>query len=294
MKVLITGATGFLGSHLTKAFIQEGYEVIILKRSFSNTWRISNVLSKVTSFNIDRCSLEQPFKDCGPIDIIIHTATKYDRNGESATQLVDANISYPLKLMETAIAYQTKRFINTDSFIHKGNNGYKHLAAYSLTKKHFLDWGREFSFEEKIQFINVKLEHLYGSFDNENKFSSYILRSCLNNVTELHLTPGDQKRDFIHINDVVSAYLLLLKQDDSPWFKEYELGTGETATIRDFVEMIHRKSQSKTKLKFGAIPHRENEIMESKANNIELKKLGWRSEVNLEEGIEFILSDEKK
>ena len=295
MKILITGSTGFLGSHLTKALVKEGYEVIILKRSFSNTWRISDVLSKVTVFNIDQCPLEQPFIEFGPIDVVIHTATMYDRNGESASQLLDANISFPLKLLETAISFQTKTFINTDSFIHKTNVGYKHLAGYALTKKQFLEWGREFSLAEKIRFINVKLEHIYGSFDSDSKFSTYIIKSCLNNITELHLTPGDQKRDFIHINDVISAYSLLLKlkMENFPWFKEYELGTGKTVTVQDFVETIHRKSQSKTILKFGAIPHRENEIMESKANIEELKKLGWKSEIDLEKGIELILLDEK-
>ncbi|WP_377919037.1 NAD-dependent epimerase/dehydratase family protein [Bacillus songklensis] len=295
MKILMTGSTGFLGSHLTKELIKEGYEVIILKRSFSNTWRISDVLSKAAVFNIDQCPLEQPFIECGPIDVVIHTATKYDRNGERASQLLDANVSFPLKLLETAIAFQTKTFINTDSFIHKNSAGCKHLAGYALTKKQFLEWGREFSTAEKIRFINVRLEHIYGSFDGESKFFTYIMKSCLNNIPELHLTPGNQKRDFIHINDVVSAYSLLLKLEmaDSPWFKEYELGTGETVTVRDFVELIHRKSQSKTVLRFDAIRHRENEIMESKANIEELKKLGWKSEINLEKGIELILADER-
>ncbi|MGG3888364.1 NAD-dependent epimerase/dehydratase family protein [Metabacillus fastidiosus] len=295
MKILITGSTGFLGSHLTKTLVKEGHEVIILKRSFSNTWRISDVLSNVTVFNIDECSLEQPFIEFGSIDAVIHTATMYDRYGERVSQLLDANVSFPLQLLETAMSFQTKLFINTDSFIHKNNAGYKHLAGYALTKKQFLEWGKEFSLTGKIRFINVKLEHIYGSFDSESKFSAYIMRSCLNNIPELHLTPGDQKRDFIHINDVISAYSLLLKFGitDLTWFKEYELGTGKTVTVRDYVELIHLMSQSKTELKFGAIPHRENEIMESKANIEELEKLGWKSEISLKKGIELMLADER-
>jgi CDP-paratose synthetase len=295
MKILITGSTGFLGSHLTKALVNEGHEVIILKRSFSDTWRIADVLPKVTVFNVDQRPLEHPFTECGPIDVVIHTATKYDRNGESASQLLNTNVLFPLKLLETATAFQTKMFINTDSFIHKNHLGYRYLPGYALTKKQFLEWGKDFGKSEKIHFINVRLEHIYGSFDSQTKFVPYIMRSCLNNLPELHLTPGNQKRDFIHINDAVTAYSLLIRQKitNVPWFKEYELGTGETVTVRNFVELIHQKSQSKTILKFGALPHRENEIMESKANNEDIKKLGWKNIINLEKGIEFLLKDEK-
>lgn len=294
MNILITGATGFLGSHLTKRLVKEGYKVIILKRSFSNTWRITDILSKITIFDIDQSPLEQPFVNCGPIDAVIHTATMYDRNGEQSSTLLDSNVSFPLKLLEAAIVNKVKLFFNTDSFIHRNNSGYKHLASYALTKKQFLEWGTELSKFEKIHFINVQLEHLYGSFDTDSKFSKYILESCINNIPELLLTTGEQKRDFIHVNDAVSAYSLLLKQavKDFPWFKQFELGTGETKTIREFVELIHQKVKSETILRFGAIPYREHEIMESYANNKELRSLGWKNEIGLTKGIEMMISDE--
>lgn len=295
MKILITGSTGFLGGHLTKALVQAGHEVIILKRSYSNTWRIAKILPNLTVFNIDHCPLEQPFLECGPIDVVIHSATKYDRNGEQASQLLDSNVSFPLKLLETASLFRTEIFINTDSFIHKNNAGYKHLAGYALTKKQFLEWGKEFSLLNKIHFINMRLEHIYGSFDNESKFTTHIIKSCLNHVSKLPLTQGNQKRDFIHVNDVVSAYLLLIKQrvENLSWYQEYEIGTGKMASIREFVEMVHQKSQSRTKLHFGALPHREHELMESTANIEPLKQLGWVSQINLEKGIELVLADEK-
>lgn len=101
------------------------------------TFHINRDKSKVTVFNIDQCRLERPFVKCGPIDTVVHTATKYDRNGESASQLLDANISFPFKLLETVISFRIKTFINTDSLNHKNNVGYKYLAGHSLTKNNF-------------------------------------------------------------------------------------------------------------------------------------------------------------
>lgn len=294
VKILITGATGFLGSYLTKSLVGEGHKVIILKRSFSNTWRISDILPMVSIYDIDRCSLEQPFVDYEGIDVVIHTATNYDRNEDNFIEIFESNVSFPLKLLDIAASFQTTAFINTDSFINKGNLDYQYLIKYALTKKQFLKWGKQFASAGKIRFVNVKLEHIYGPFDSDYKFTTYVIKSCLKNVPELKLTPGHQKRDFIYIEDVITAYSLLLQQglQGLEFFKEYELGTGESLTVRHFVELVHRLTKSKTNLKFGTIPYRENEIMESKASNEELKKLGWVCKINLDEGIKRILKIE--
>lgn len=287
MRILITGATGFLGSHLTKALINEDYEIAILKRSYSNTWRISGILKDVKTFNIDTCSIDEPFKECGQFDVVIHTATEYGRSGEAFSQLLQSNVSFPLKLLETAISYKTKLFINTDSFIHKSNYSFQHLAGYAITKQQFLQWIKVYSHLEKIKLVNLKLEHVYGPFDTEGKFIPFVLENCLKNVPELNLTLGNQKRDFIHISDVISAYSTIISRNIEAfqYFQEYGVGSGSSLSIRQLVELIHEKTKSNTLLRFGAIPYQKNEVMESKANNYELKKLGWKNQISLEEGI---------
>ncbi|MBM7622192.1 nucleoside-diphosphate-sugar epimerase [Bacillus tianshenii] len=294
MKILVTGATGFLGSHLVKALLKDDHEVIILKRSFSNTWRLSDVLLQISSYDIDKYTLEKIFREHKNIDAIIHTATQYDRHGEKYSEIVESNVLFPLRLLEIATKYKVGFFINTDSFINKNNNGYQHLLRYALTKRQFLEWGKQFAAISKIRFINVRLEHIYGPFDDDTKFTTFIIKSCLRNVTELALTPGNQKRDFIYIDDVVSAYNTLLKQKDSDFFCEYELGTNKTVTIRYFIEQVHKITQSNTNLIFGSLSYRENEIMESKANNEKLRILGWQDKVPLNEGIKKVIQEEKE
>lgn len=285
MKVLVTGGTGFLGSHIVKALLKEKYEVIILKRSFSNTWRINDVLKQVVYYDIDRCDIDIPFKEANHIDAIIHTSTCYGRKNESLTQIYGSNFYFPLQLIEQAIAFNTDTFFNTDTSL------YKYLNNYSLSKKYFLDIGKSLADENKINFVNMKLEHIYGPDDDDSKFVTYVLRSCINNIEKLNLTKGEQKRDFIYIEDVVSAYMLLLKNklilNNS--YHEYEVGTGRAISIKELVELIHSMTKSTTKLNFGALSYRENEIMESIANNKELLDLGWINRVSLEKALNKII-----
>ncbi|MED4912161.1 NAD-dependent epimerase/dehydratase family protein [Brevibacillus centrosporus] len=291
MNVLVTGATGFLGSHIVKALCREGHRVSILKRSSSNCKRIAEVLPELAVYDIDKTTMDVPFRENKNIDAIIHTATCYGRNNESLTEIVSANLAFPLQLLETACSFGTKIFMNTDTFSNTRYMVSKHLLGYHLTKKHFREWGRHIAEMNKIRFINMRLEHLYGPFDSDKKFVSYVVKSCMERVPELLLTVGDQERDFIYVDDAVSAYLLVLQKGKEGVNSclEYQVGTGKTTSIREFVELAHRKTRSNTILKFGAIPFRKNEIMLSKANIAPLAALGWSCKFGLEAGIEAII-----
>lgn len=297
--VLITGATGFLGSHLVKALLKDNYRVVILKRSFSNIKRIENVLSQCCVYDIDQCELTKPFEDLGKIDAVIHAATCYGRNNDTMSEIVEANVLFPLRLLEISNFYKTNIFFNTDTFFNKETVSYSYLNTYTTSKRHFIDWGKQITQKQSIKFVNLKLEHIFGAGDDESKFVTYIIKSCLNNVDELKLTAGEQKRDFIHVDDVVSIYQLLLKKvrEQPTFYQEYPIGSGKAIMIRDFIKMIHRLTQSKTILKFGALPYREGEIIFSEASLEPLIKLGWASKKNLEtallETIKKVITQEK-
>jgi len=294
--VLITGGTGFLGSHIAKRLLKEGYEVIILKRSFSDTRRISDVLSDLTFYNLDQCDLQQPFRDFGKIDAIIHTATVYGRYQENIDEIVQTNIVLPLRLLQAGNDFGTKTYFNTDTYFNKCSVPYRGLLNYSLSKKQFMEWGQELARFSNIHFINIKLEHLFGSGDHDSKFTTYIIKQCLNNAPQIELTGGEQKRDFIYIEDVVSAYALLLKENPEQFllYQEYELGSGQAVSIREFAEMVKKLTNSQTDLKFGKLPYREDEIMFSQANIEAFAKLGWQPEGNLESRLLQTIEAERK
>lgn len=290
--LLITGATGFLGSHLTRYFLKLGYHIGVLKRSFSKVDRLCDVLDQLTFYDIDKCDLSQPFLDLGEIDAIIHTATEYGRQSKSASFVANSNTFFPLLLIEEAIKNNVRIFINTDTYFNKGEIPYRGLANYSLSKKHFLDWGKHFANSDRICFANICLEHLYGTHDDSSKFTTYVIQSCLKNVSHLDLTEGRQTRDYIYVDDAVDAFDKILNVSEGSKYREYQLGTGKLTSVREFAENVRLLTNSNTILKFGARPYQDFEIMESKADNLNLLSLGWEHKFVLQQGLRKIINYE--
>lgn len=289
--VLLTGATGFLGSHLLESLLSGGYELVILKRSTSDTWRIKHLLSKVKIYDVDTQNVEQAFMDQS-IDAVIHTACSYGRNGESISEIVDSNLIFGLKLLDACLKYNVGVFCNTDTLLNKG------LNDYALSKNQLTEWLKQKS--DQIQIINMKLEHMYGPKDDSTKFVSWLLSQIKDGVAEVQLTSGEQRRDFIYIADVVSAYLKVLeKADELQQYCEFEVGTGESIPVKSFIKILERSyedifSSSSTFLKFGAIPYREGEVMEFRVDNSSLIDLGWEPVYSLVQGVKLTIEDIKQ
>jgi CDP-paratose synthetase len=288
-RILLTGVTGFLGSHLARELLANGCDVVALKRKSSLLHRIESVAPDIDFIDIDGLDYDQLFRGCGKIDTIIHTATCYGRNGESVSEIFSANTEFPLRLLDAGNRAGVEVFLNTDTSLDK------YLNLYALSKNQLLQWGKFFSIHEKIRFGNIRLEHFYGPDDDPIKFSTYVINGCLANVPEMKLTKGEQKRDFIYIDDVVSAYMILLKKMDglNDSFAEFDVGSGKSVSIRTFVETVHRLTASKTHLAFGELPYREGEVMHSEADISALTELGWRCRYDLETGLKQVIEQER-
>jgi CDP-paratose synthetase len=279
--ILLTGATGFLGSNILKKILElDEYKVVILKRSFSDVFRISEIINRVKYYDIDLVPLENAFKD-NEIEVVLHTATQYGRkkNSTRVFDMVESNLILPLKLLDLSKKYNAATFINTDTILDK------RVSMYSLSKKQFRDWLYHYSSD--MLCINVSIEHFYGSEDNESKFVSYIINSLIKKEEFIDLTHGEQKRDFVYIQDVVDAFLIIIAKNKAKYgLYDYEIGSGTNIRIKDFVlKVAYILKNNITQLNFGAISYRENEVMESKVDLNNIKALGWRPKVTLEEGL---------
>ncbi len=288
MTILLSGATGFLGSYLLKRFIQEGFRVIALKRSTSNPYRIEKVIDKAIFYDIDTTDIEEIFER-HDIDIVLNTVTDYGRINKKISDILDTNLIFSIKLLENAIKNGVKSFINTDTLLEKEIN------AYALSKNQLVQWMRFLS--DQINMVNIKIEHMYGPLDDENKFIYWVIKQLKDNAEKIDLTSGFQKRDFIYIDDIIEAYLRIIKNlEQFSSFEEFELGSGNAVEVREFLKLVcneMKKTQLvETRLNFGAVAYRANENMCMQADISKLRALGWQADVTLEDGIKTILEEE--
>lgn len=301
MKILLTGANGFLGSRLLEMLIINNIITITLRKK-SNTNRIksiieSNEIKKLYIDDITDEEIENFFK-FEKFDLVVHCATDYGKQKESFYKVFDSNVLFPLKLLEIGLKYGLKYFINTDSYFNKKHLTYNALPNYSKTKKLFLGYLKEIG--NNIIILNMRLEHIYGPNDNDDKFIPFLLNKLIKNE-EISLTHGHQKRDLIYIDDVVDSYLKVisvLDKIENPYFKDLEIGSGHSIELRCFIEIMKTTLKSSSVLHYGTINYRDDEIMNSFAND-SLQKFGLQHNIELNfrsvnEGIKDMLEYHQK
>lgn len=300
--VLLTGATGFLGSHLLEALLKQGYPVVILKRSTSNLWRIAHLAGQYKSYDVDTQPVSEVF-NLEKIDVVIHMATLYRKfdNGSEVPDMLASNVIFPTELLEVGVRKGIKGFINTGTFfeydcrIQPVNESapIKPFNFYAKTKLAFEEMLKTYS--DKIIVNTFRLFSPYGEKDNYKLLPMIIQKGLKGEVIEI--SEGLQKIDLIYVDDIVSAYINAVKRIlSSPNKSEYEvfnLGSGVALSIRDVVSIVEQNIGGAFHKKWGEasisdIPIAYADI--SKASEM----LNWQPKYNAFTGITNTISYYKK
>lgn len=288
--ILLTGATGYLGSYLLRALIRNKYPVVILKRKTSNIKNIPK--SNLIKFFDIQEDLSYLFKEIKNISIVIHLSTCYGRNNETKKNIYDSNFFFPAKLFKHCEKNGVDFFINCDSALPRN------LNYYSKSKNDFYCYAIKRRELSDLKFINMKMQYFFGPGDDINKFPSMIIDSCIKNEEEIKLSQCEQVRDFIYIDDVVDAFICILNNRNKiikhNLKNEFEIGLGKGITLRILANMIKKITSSNTLLSFGTLDYRKNEIMNLVADNRELKKIGWMPKYSLKDALIKVVKEDKK
>lgn len=290
--ILLTGSNGFLGSFVLRGLLEAKFTPILYLRSNSNTWRINDLIDRCEIFrcNGSNDDVKKVF-DQYSIDCVVHLATDYGR-GKSLAELLKTNLIFPVSLLEEGLKRGLALFINTDSFFAKSQYSQTYLKDYTNSKR-FLEQVLN-SYNESVKIANLRIEHVYGENDSQEKFFSSVINSLLQNKEFILLTSGEQKRDFTYAKDVADAYLSVIDSFDKLiGYQEFEIGTGRSITVRAFVEKIAAAVGGNTELRFGALPNRNGDIEDSFADLNSLQNISWQPKHSVEEAINTIIIKEK-
>ncbi|EDK2915888.1 CDP-paratose synthase [Salmonella enterica subsp. enterica serovar Enteritidis] len=279
MKILIMGAFGFLGSRLTSYF-ESRHTVIGLARKRNNEATINNIIYTTENNWIEKIVEFEP-------NIIINTIACYGRHNEPATAIIESNILMPIRVLESISSLDAV-------FINCGTSLPPNTSLYAYTKQKANELAAAIIDKVCGKYIELKLEHFYGAFDGDDKFTSMVIRRCLSNQP-VKLTSGLQQRDFLYIKDLLTAFDCIINNvNNFPKFHSIEVGSGKAISIREYVETVKNITKSNSIIEFGVVKERANELMYSCADIAELEKIGWKREFSLVDALTEIIEEEGK
>ncbi|HOJ93655.1 MAG TPA: NAD(P)-dependent oxidoreductase [Fervidobacterium nodosum] len=293
--VLITGATGYIGSNLIPKLIEK-YNVHIIIRKSSNLSPIEKYLNSIKTYYYDGSydSIRNAVKSSQP-DVTIHLATYFvsQHTWKDIEGIVESNIKFGLYILEALKEFGYRNFINTGTYWqHFNSSEYDPVNLYAASKEAFHDMIKYYESVHNFSVLTLLLSDVYGPNDKRPKIVN-LIKDAVKTGKELKLSEGKQYLDLIYIDDVVEAYTSCIGKIVSGirLTGEYTLTSGEPITLQELVYKFSVISGANlSNIKFGELPYRIREIFEPIKFGCSLPF--WRPKTRLEEGLRRVMEDE--
>lgn len=298
-KALVTGAAGFIGSHLVCRLLREGYGVSVILRKNTDTWRIKNFLHRLEIVRADlreTTAVNEAIITCRP-QVVFHLATHYavEHGVTDVAPMIATNVLGTVNLLQATKYSGVRLFINASTCFVYGagerpwseNDKTSPWNLYALTKLQAEEACSYYSRRHGVPTVSFRIFPPYGPGDHDRRLIPSAIRSFLEGQT-LRLTTGEQKWDFVYIDDVVEAMVRSLNVPFTGGRHEViNIGTGRAVSVKDVILRIRDLLGSSQEPLWGDIPHREHELFFVAADTKKAREsLRWIPETDiLEEGL---------
>jgi nucleoside-diphosphate-sugar epimerase len=270
MKIFVTGATGFIGSHFLNAAHRAGYEIIAIRRSASK----SKLKLEKEPIWIDGL-LDGDFTEyLAECDALVHFAS-HSANPpyDSLETCLYWNLTATIDLCNQALNAGVKKFLIAGSCFEYGRSGERYefipvdaplepTASYPTSKAAASVALCGWAIEKNVELQVLRIFQVFGEGELEKRLFPSLRKAALSGL-DYPMTKGEQIRDFVNVEKVASQFVERLHFSDinkgEP--KLFNIGSGCPQSVLDFTKFWWREWDAKGSLLIGAIPYRENEIM---------------------------------
>ena len=321
MKILLTGGTGYIGSHTAVELISRGHEVEILDNLVNskitvldNIEKISNVKPKFYFVDLlDKENLDKTFKK-NHFDLVIHFAglKSVSESIEQPLRYYENNIGGTINLLEVMKKYNCKRLVFSSSATVYGNQDGVKLTEDSQTGIGITNpYGEtKFMIEQILQdlavadpdfkitilrYFNPVGSHesgLLGEDPNDipNNLMPYIMKVSTGELAKLSVygddynTPdGTAMRDFIHVVDLARGHVAAIDRQKNG-VQIYNLGTGKATSVMEMVKAFEKAAGKPLPYKIAGRRPGDLAVVFAGAEKAE-KELGWKAELTIEDAM---------
>lgn len=291
MKIMVTGASGFVGKHLIDILLNNNVDIIAVDM------RIADELKNCEHINAIECNLDEVEKlvDLVPdrdIDCCIHLAwqgANGTARGDYDIQL--SNISRTLKLCNVLSEMSIKRFVGIGTLAEKDTLNYiptdgatpNQVSCYGVAKMTAQFMSKIACTQLKIEHVWCQLSNLYGIGDKTGNFINFATKVMLTGQRPA-FTAGEQMYDFVYITDIARAIFFAATKGNTNTC--YYLGSGHQRKLKYFVHDIRDAIDPNIELFLGEIPFNGVCLPDEEFDCTKLQKdTGYAAEVPFEVGI---------
>jgi len=291
MQVFVTGASGFIGAHVTRALLAGGHAVTALAMPGDSLWRLKEATGKfsvVTGLIAEKDTLRRALNEFRP-EACIHLAWfaepgRYLSSPENISSLTDS-LSLLNELIQAGchqvIMVGTCAEYDTDKGFLREDTPARPTTLYAATKLSACLIGQQLAAAAQINFAWGRIFYPYGPQEDPRRLVPAAI-CALQQGRSFPATLGEQVRDYIYIEDVAAAFRVLLEKEASGVFN---ISSGAPVTIRQLLESIAMLVGRADLTQFGALAYRDWEPPFICGDNNRLKQLGWRPEFTLSQGL---------
>jgi UDP-glucose 4-epimerase len=294
MRALVTGATGFVGSHLVARLVGRGDEVAILRRAESDPWRVRHLLPGVTQIRggfPDVDGLARPIAEFAP-DVVFHLAW----GGVGKAQRDDphqhrVNIDGSLALLRLAACAGCGTWVGLGSQAEYGpRDGPLDEDAPTSPRNHYgaakvevCTRSRALAADLGVRSVWLRLFSAYGPADSPSALIPYLVTTLLGGGRPA-LTAGTQLWDYLYVADAAEAIIAAAATPGAEGV--FNLGSGRVCTIREVAGRIRDRIDPALPLGFGEVPLGPDPILHLQADIGRLtRSTGWTPRTGLDEGL---------
>jgi CDP-paratose synthetase len=286
MNILLTGGTGFIGSHLIKRLQKEGHSVHLIARPHSKVEGLKGIHVYTFDGNVENLT---SYIESKKINGVIHLASLFlaQHKPEQLKDLIESNVLFSTQVLEAASKSNVKWFINTGTFWqHHKDKAYSPVNLYAATKQAFETIAQYYRETSSLSFVTLKLSDTFGPHDTRSKVFNLWVKISATGET-LGMSPGKQIMDISYIDNVIDGFIQLMKLAEKDPKKvngkSYALQSSERMTLQKLSKVFEEVTGKKLSIIWGEKEYRPREVMVPWRKG---KKIpGWKQNVSLREGI---------
>ena len=300
-RVIVTGASGFVGAHLAHRLLRDGHDVHLLVRENYTPWRIKSIRSEMHLHGVGLGNIETLANVVRRIqpDWVFHLAAYGSYPLETDLyKMVQTNIIGTVNLVEACMKVGFETFINTGSSSEYGFKDHapsekewlepnSHYAVTKASATLFCSYTAQF---KNVHLVTLRLYSVYGPYEEPTRLiPTLILRGLRGELPPL-VNPN-VAHDFIYIDDVIEAYILAASVSEQEPGAIYNVGTGVQTSMGEVVKTAQQVLEFNVEPTWGSMPNRPWDIHVWVADNKKIREeLGWYPKYNFEQGFHLMLN----